>query len=377
MPTPTRSRVASMAALAMTAMLALSACGSSDDGGGNAPQGSSDEIKAQAEAAVAPYTTRPTSIGITEPIEGEIPSGKTIAYMNCSLPSCSEIGEIVKDAASVLGWTTVPINIGATPETVKAGWEQAVKLKPDAVIGQGYGPELYGEELDELKALDIPVILSSIAENDPRLTALFQEGNTAVVKAGAIQADWVLAEYGSDAKTLAIDVPDLSSIHSWYTGFADEYKRLCPNCKLGKVEFASTDLGTPKTASQIAGYVQANPDTNAIMMSVASIALGLPEALEALDYDGAVGVLNADEATRDYMRQGKITVSNSTDWATTVWKEIDTAARYMMGQSVQPDIDAPENYFLYTGDTIPEGEGYATPYVADYQEQFKQLWGLN
>jgi ribose transport system substrate-binding protein len=377
MARPTPSRVALLAALTLAASLALSACGSSDDDKPAAPQGSSDEIKTQAEAAVKPYTTRPTSIGITEPIQGQIPADKTIAYMNCSLPSCSEIGEIVKDAASVLGWKTVSINIGATPETVKAGWEQAVKLKPDAVIGQGYGPEIYSEELDELNKLDIPVILSSIAENDPRLTALFQEGNTAVVKAGAIQADWVLAKYGSAAEALAIDVPDLTSIHSWFTGFSDEYKRLCPNCKLGKVEFASTDLGTPKTASQIAGYVQANPGTNAIMMSVASIALGLPEALSALDYDGSVGVLNADEATRDYMRQGKITVSNSTDWATTVWKEIDTAARYMLGESVQPDLDAPENYFLYTADTIPEGQGYATPYVADYQDQFKKLWGLS
>lgn len=371
----TRRRAIFVVSVAMSATLALSACGSDEDSTGVTASSDAD-VKAQAEEAVKPYTTRPTSIGVTEPIQGTIPTGKTIAFMRCSLSSCAEISEMYHEAAAVLGWTVEDVNIGGTPETVKAGYQQAVKLKPDAVIGTGYSTEIYGEELDELNRLGIPVIQNSIAENDPRLTALFQQGSTTVVKAGAIQAAWVLAQYGSDAKTLAIDVPDLTSIHSWYTGFAEEYERLCPDCKLDKVEFASTDIGTPKTASQIAGYVQANPGTNAIQMSVASIALGLPEALAALDYDGSVGVLNADEPTRDYMRQGTITVSNSTDWATTVWKGIDVVARTIVGQSVQPTIDAPENYFLYTADAIPEGEGYATPYVSDYQEQFKSLWGV-
>lgn len=374
MPPSSRPRLAVAASIA-SILLVASACSSSDNKK-DVAQASNDEIKSQAADLVSEFTKPPTSIGITEPVQGPIPTGKKVAYMNCSLPSCSEIMGIAKEAAAALGWEVVPINIGATPETVKAGYERAVQMKPDAVVGTGYGPDLFSPELDQLKELGIPVMLASVAEKDPRLTALFQQGSTTIVKAGNLQADWVLSQHGSDANTLAIDVPDLTSIHSWYTGFEDEYQRLCPNCELGKVQLASTDLGTPKVASQIAAYVQAHPDVKAIQMSVGSIAYGLPEALEALGYDGTVGVLNADDTIRDYMRNGQITMSNSTDWPTTVWKWFDTAARLFTDQPITPDEQAPENYYLYTADDIPEGSGYSTPIVLDYEDQFKKLWGL-
>jgi len=361
------------AALALCVAIGLSACGSSDETA-NATQGTSDEIKTQAAQLVSTYTKQPTSIGVTEPVKGQIPAGKRIAYMNTGLSSAVEIEAILKEALTAVGWELVSVNVGLTPEKLKAGWEQAVRLKPDGVIGVGFGPEYFSPELDQLKAMNIPVVEVSLAKNDPRLTALFQ-GVDDVTRAGEIQAAWTLAQHGSDAKTVAVDVPDLESVHAWFTGFSNEYKRLCPNCKLDKIQFAATDMGTPKTASQLAGYVQAHPDTNTIMMAVASLALGLPDALAPLGYKGSIGVLNADEAIRDYMRKGQVTVSNSTDWATTVWLTVDTLARAFLGESVQPDLDAPLNYYLYTGENIPAGKGYATAYVADYQAQFKKLWG--
>jgi ABC-type sugar transport system substrate-binding protein len=363
--------------IVLAASMALTACGGdSDDSGQAASSQNQDQVKADAAKTLAGAADRPTSIGITEPIGGEIPSGKTVAFMTCSLPSCTEIATIAEDAAAALGWTVNKINIGVTPETVKAGYAQAVQSKPDAVMGTGFGPELFGPELDALSEMGIPVLLASVAVEDPKVTATFMNAESNE-HGGALQAAWTIAKYGTDSHTLVIDVPDLTTVHAWYEGFTAEYKRLCPDCELGEVSLATSDLGTPKVTSQVTTYVQSHPTTNAIQMATSNIALGLPPALEGVGYDGSVGVLNADDAVREYMRDGEVTVSNAIDWPTTVWKMFDTAARTMLGESIDPDLQAPETNWLYESDDIPEGSGYRTPLVIGYEDQFKELWNIS
>lgn len=362
-----------IAAVAATAIM-LTSCGSSSSMK-DAPGADDDELTATAEEFLQSAAERPTSIGISEPIQGEIPKGKTVAFMTCSLPSCTEIATIAEDAAEALGWKLTKINIGVTPETVKAGYAQAVKMEPDAVMGTGFGPEIFGPELQKLVDLDIPVLLASVAVKDPRVTATFMDADSNK-NGGALQAAWVIAKYGSNAHALVIDVPDLTTVHAWYQGFVAEYKRLCPDCELGESSIATADVGTPKVSTLVSTYVQSHPQTNTIQMATSNIALGLPAALRNLDYDGSIGVLNADDAVREYMRNGDVTVSNAIDWPTTVWKMFDTVARIQVGQPIDPALEAPEVNWLYEADEIPEGSGYRTPLVKDYVEQFMKLWGL-
>lgn len=371
-----RSRFAVVAVSITAAGVMLTACGNSAQNAGATGGATDDQVKAQATSLLKKADTRPTTIGITEPVGAPIPAGKTVAFMTCSLSSCTEISTIAEDAAKVLGWKLVKINIGATPETVKAGYAQAVQMHPDAVMGTGYGPELFGPELDQLSAMKIPVLLASVAMKSPKVTATFLD--SAYNKdAGALQADWTLAKYGNDSHALAIDVPDLTTVHAWFEGFTAEYKRLCPGCELGQVSLATSDLGTPKVSSQVTAYIQSHPKANAIQMATSNIALGLPPALSTLNYKGSIGVLNADDAVRQYMRKGQVSVSNGSDWPTTVWTMFDTVARVYTNKPIGPDLSAPQSHWLYGPDNIPEGTGYRTPLVKDYQEQFKKLWNVS
>src|SRR5438105_1367527 len=81
--------VSMVAALALMAA-ACSASGSSGDASssGSPVAGGHDYDVAAARAAVQKLETRPTTIGITAPIKGTVPSGKHIDYLQCPVPAC-------------------------------------------------------------------------------------------------------------------------------------------------------------------------------------------------------------------------------------------------------------------------------------------------
>jgi ribose transport system substrate-binding protein len=357
--------------------LLLTACSSTkseDAPNGDGPK--ADSVQAEAESLIKDVIARPTSIGITTPVGKPIPKGKTVAFMTCSLSSCGEIEKIAEGAAAILGWNVKKINIGVTPETIKAGYAQAVELRPDAVMGTGFEPTLFAPELKQLNSMNVPVMLGSVGSKTyPGITAAYISGEYST-NSGAKQADWTIAQHGTGTKTLTIDVPDLHSIQGWATGFKTEYKRLCPQCSLGSVSVSSADIGTPKVASQVTSYVQQHPDINMIQMATSSLAYGLPQALSPIGSKAQIGVVNADDTVRSYMKQNRVQVSNAIDWPSVVYKMFDTAARTFTGQPIDPDLNAAESEWLFTPDNIPEGSGYNTPIVLDYQDQFKKLWGI-
>jgi len=162
-----RLRFAVVATVASLATL-TAACGSSGGTGSSGPSSSStagSSGNSQLQQVVQTTSSRPASIGITAPVGKPIPKNKTIAALFCSIPSCTILNTYAQQAADALGWKLVKINIGLTPETVKAGWDQAVALHPDAIISAGFPPALYPSELKTLASENIPVIEGSIAYN--------------------------------------------------------------------------------------------------------------------------------------------------------------------------------------------------------------------
>ena len=73
-----------------------------------------------AKELVEMWTSTPTSVGVTVPIKGKIPTGKKIAFMNCGVEICIALGNAVKEAAAILGWTVEDVNVGATPDEINA-----------------------------------------------------------------------------------------------------------------------------------------------------------------------------------------------------------------------------------------------------------------
>src|SRR5690348_14249982 len=99
--------VAIVSAVAVAAL--LSACGSSGGTSNSASSSSSsggtssDAGMSTAKTLLDKYSKPPESIGITTKVPGTIPSGKTVAFMNCGTPACGTLEQSFAAAAKVLG----------------------------------------------------------------------------------------------------------------------------------------------------------------------------------------------------------------------------------------------------------------------------------
>ncbi|HSZ31394.1 MAG TPA: sugar ABC transporter substrate-binding protein [Pseudonocardiaceae bacterium] len=373
-----RARLRYVAVAAVASLAALSAC-SSGGTSSNAPASSkTSSSTSQLQQVVQAALQRPTSIGITTPVGKPIPKNKTIAALFCSIPSCTILNTYAQQAAAALGWKLVPINIGLTPETVKAGWDQAVALHPDAVISAGFAPTLFPSELATLASEHVPVIEGSIAYNTQPgggLTAVY-DGNAANQAAGKLQAQWVVSKWGTKANVLSIGVPTFPTITTVVDSFQSEYKKLCSSCTLGSISLSASDIGTPEVASAVTAYLQAHPGVNVIESSDSDVAIGLPAALQNAGQNPDIVLLDTSPTVSNYIAAGQVSVTTGVDWPTIIWQMFDTFARIFTNQSTSPDVDAPSPQWLITKSNIPSTSSYF-PLVANYQDQFKKLWGLS
>jgi ribose transport system substrate-binding protein len=372
-----RARLRYVVVVAIASLATLSACGSSGTNSSGASNAGSSSGNSQLQHVVQATLKRPTSIGITTPVGKPIPKNKTVAALFCSIPSCTTLNTYAQQAAAALGWKLVKINIGLTPESVKAGWDQAVALHPDAVISAGFPPSLYSSELKTLVSEHVPVLEGSIAENiqpNDGLTGVF-DGNQANQAAGKLQAQWVINKWGTKANTLSIGVPTFATITTVVTSFQNEYKHLCATCKLGSINLSATDIGTPAVASAVTAYLQQHPGVNVIESSDSDVAIGLPSALQSAGQNPDIVLLDTSPTVSSYIAKGQVTVTTGVDWPTIIWQMFDTFARIFTNQSTQPDMTAGQPQWLITKDNIPPTTSYF-PLVADYQSQFKKLWGL-
>src|SRR5436190_22704553 len=107
-----------MFAAVVAMVMALSACsssGSNDTGGGGANTApgvslggsalSGSKGIVEAKAFVAKYAQRPTTIPVKVPVGAPVPKGKTVYFISCGTPECSEESDIIKQGTDALGWT--------------------------------------------------------------------------------------------------------------------------------------------------------------------------------------------------------------------------------------------------------------------------------
>src|SRR5882762_3131466 len=109
--------------------LVVTACSSSKSKGTDPskPGSSAGGDASKAVALLAQYTTRPTTFSLTVPVGKPIPTGKTIAYINCGNTICASQGPILETAAKVLGWTVNTINTDGTPAQIQNAWAQVLR----------------------------------------------------------------------------------------------------------------------------------------------------------------------------------------------------------------------------------------------------------
>ena len=155
------------------------------------------EAKAKADAALK----APDKIGPTIPLTGKPPK-KTVAWLECELPSCHQISKGFVDATKALGWDLKIISVkSADPGP---GFQQAIDAGVDYIALSGTPAAVVQNQIDAAKAKGIG-FFSCYSGDKPggKDNNIYTQcgDNDATTGAGALLADWIIGDSGGKAHT--------------------------------------------------------------------------------------------------------------------------------------------------------------------------------
>lgn len=371
-----RLKVASVGLAALALTLGGCSSGSSSDGGADLKK---NDKYASLAADIDRLSKRPTSINNTEKIDQPLPTGKRIAFIQCGSPACAALGNQLENATKVVGWKLDRINAGVSAETIKAAWGQANESDADAVIASGFSRELFEPELAKIAAKKIPVINLTTAD-DPvdGITAGYGYGEQWTAE-GKTLADYMLVNSGDEPVKLAAVTPSAyANLGLIGKGIKKELESQCDDCTYEALDVPVTSIGSD-LPSRVTSFLSANPDVNWLYVGFADMMTGLPAALKAAGLgDVKVVTIDNNETTENYMKNGQsLVMSAGFDTYEMMWRSVDFLIRTWLDMPTEENTKS-ENLpkFVVTQDNLPSTKG-KFPYVEDYQEQYKTLWGVS
>jgi ribose transport system substrate-binding protein len=368
-------------AVALLAAAALAGCGPSAASSGPAGGAAPDDGKAKAAvAAVTKLMSRPTDIGISDPIKNAaaVPSGKRIAYILSCKGICQALYQNLQEASAVFGWTTESVDASAgTPEAVKKAWDQLVAQPPDAIVaGGGFPHAFFQKDLDVLTAKGIPVVTAGDPEPAGNGVLVSVESQRAPLT-GQRMAEYVIADSGGKAKVLLQDFPAYKAIAQQVESFKKTMAEQCPACSVTTFQ---VDVTNPNIAGATASQVQANRGTTYVVPAFGDMATGLPAALAGAGLkDVKIVTQNQNAPTIQAMStnaEGPVRAVYGYPGPETMWRAVDAFARHFVGEPATLDEMSPyPEWFVTPANLSPDLASGYFPMVADYQERFKKLWG--
>lgn len=362
--------------LAAIAALALVACGSDDDTGTNTNDDSSTSsgVKA-AQAAIKPYLDTPSPFPVTEPLR-EVPTGARIAFVDCGTPTCALLWTLVQAAGKTMGVDLTRVKAGQSADTVRSAFDTVVSQQPDGVIVTSIDPRLWQAQLEELQDADIPIVTTGIVDAADYGIESPQYARPESKRDGALLADYVAANFGSDANVALYKVPELSFTRVVAEAFTTELERVCPDCSVRTVDIPAATLGNT-APSRIVSDLQANSDTSVAAFTVDEIQTGLPAAMNAAGIEVETIGNGPGPTNLQYIKDGQEKAGLGVDIPVLAWTAVDQVAREITGQKLTGDqakgLTAIQ--FLTRKDIVFDPSNGWSGYP-DFAKRFAKLWGV-
>ena len=375
-----------LAVAASVAASVLLTAGCGDDGSGDGSSGGDTGSGggavvdvAAAQASIEPLTAPPTEFPVTEPLAQRPEPGTTVAFLDVGTPTTAKVYEELNQAAEAMGVELQRVQTGQSPQEINAAMNTLVEARPDAVIDIAVDPALWTPQLEQLQEQGTVVVLQSVVSGeqfgfDDEQIAFGAAGSKAF---GSALASAVLAETDGEATELVFyRIPELTFTPLIQEGVEERLEEQCPDCELRVVDISIAEVGS--TASRtIVSDLQANPETDAFIVSVDELQIGLPAAMQVAGMDVQGMGIAPTPLNLQQIADGQQLGSLATDFKFLSWLAMDQAARGLAGQEFDyafaTEAD-PAISQIITADNVPADpeEGYVA--FPDYQEQFSQLW---
>lgn len=369
-------RVATLATVAAL-VAAMSACETGDSASG--ASGTDDRAVAAAKKVVDQHLEI-SKIGPTTPVDGPVPAGKEILFVNCGQPACTNQAAALKEASKLLGWSFDEIQAQPTPEAIQAAFDEVLRRDPDMVASAGFGRDLYARQLDALNQAGVAVMsLAGNEETGEGGIAFEPFGPAAASAATAALANKTIVDIEGQGVVGTVLLGGYPIVKTYTGSYEDEIKSKCPKCSIERLELQPTSLGKD-AAQQIANFMRANPKMEAIFYSYDLMGMGVPPAAKG------AGVTNVpmsysfapDAPGLQALQAGERTASAMMPYNELAWMLADAYARISTGGSV--NASTPTQAVQIVGKDLGNVPQDIEPYpatVTDYEAQFKALWGVS
>ncbi len=335
-----------------------------------------------AKAAVEAGSKAPTKIGPTIPLTG-VPEKKTVAWLECELPSCVQITPGFEAATEALGWDLQVISVKSFDPS--AGFQQAIDAGVDYIALTGTPAALVQTQLDAAKEAGIG-FFSCYSTDDPEGEAndIFMQcgDETAVDASGGLLANWIINDSGGEAHTLYVNIPDFPVLVSEVDGASKVYDENCPDCTYESLDVTIDQLVAGEVPGAVASKLQANPDINYIHFTFSDIPAGVADTLESaglldgvkltgVDFNASIGL------TEIAAGRHAAWTANPKEYAG--WLMVDAMARRSLGMdNTEERANAVLPTFIVsdkaTAEALIPTDGWPGP--DGMADQFKTLWGV-
>ena len=335
---------------------------------------------ARAQVVVDANKSAPEKIGPTIPLDS-VPEAKTVAWLECSLPSCAAIGVGFKDATDALGWK---LEVVTYSTDAAAAFQQAIDLGVDYVASTGTSEAVLQDQIDAAKAAGIGYF-SCFDTSEPKQDAnniWTQCGDaTAVFASGDRLANQIIVDSGGTANVLMVNIPDFAVLVSEREGSQAAYDANCPDCKFTELALTLDQLLAGEVAGAVVSAVQADPSIDYIHFAFDGLTTGVSSTLadaDLLEGRNLVGV-DFSGAVLQEIVDGTMKFWTANPKAYSAWLMVDAMARQSIGQ----DNTEERANALLPSFTVSSPE-QAGPLVASdgwpgpdtMADQFKTLWGV-
>jgi len=366
--------------------LALAACGSSSSSSSSGASGvtatnaaattGSGSVSAAA-AALTPYKALPTTINITTPLTSAPPAGKTIVFIGTNNPSNVLVGQGVQKLAQMAHWNYSLVSFDpANPGTFTQAETTALAKHPQYLVEAG--EPLTATQLAMAKSAGAKFILSSVYPVTVAPPIIGQQDSSAEdALMGKIVADYFISDSGGKGNAVIEHVPAYPILDGFTTGFGNEVKAQCPNCKTSTTNVTIPDLVAGKVPSTLVSALRSNPSANYLVFDDGPFADGITSALAGAGLNGKVKVIGeaADQAGIAALKNGTEAAWTGFDQNYQALQDMDMAFRDSEGMPIPVAQEAVQPTQLLTKDTIGSTTNWSAP--TDAEAQFLKLWHLS
>lgn len=373
-----RQRKAFVAALAVTGLV-LASCGGDDD---DTSADDGDTSSGGQNVDLQVVTTPPEEMTVTEPLPSA-PEAKSVAFVNCPVPSCQDNEGYLQDALDALGWELDVLTYDAAAPG--SAFQQAIDSDVDYIATSGLPLASIEEQVAQAKAAGIPIfeVYSTDAPGGEENNLYSQIGGAASVAVSSdVLVDWVVQESDAAANVLFVTIRDFPILVEEEDVVSAAFDERCDDCSVDVLPVTIDDLGAGDVPQQVASYLQSNPDFDHVWFSFASLSTGVSDALDGaglLEGKKLVG-LQAEAPQVQELVDGTNAAWTAIPHPYGMWVLADQMARHATGVwSVEQEAEASvlPAWVIESPDVAEEllpTNGWEGP--DGFEDSFKALWGL-